>query len=201
MPLDEELRARLRVAGAFAGGALVIAIPLAIWHHAHAPKNNVYSALIADAGTDAGTPAALVQVADAGPPPVVTVGPARILECHDSGSARTAPADCDHPAAVEAAFANAITHAESCAHGEAGTIGFEADVSFLRKRNPIEVRAPHDERTLKSGQTARDCAIAVKHAWLESMQSDGGTAAAALASAQHAHGRYLMIITASYAAP
>ena len=142
-----------------------------------------------------------MQVVDAGPPPVVTVGPARILECHDSGSARTAPADCDHPAAVEAAFAGAIVRAGSCAHGETGTIGFEADVSFLRKHNPIELRAPHDERTLKSGETARDCAIAVKRAWIESLQLDGGTAVGSLASAQHAHGRYKMIITASYVAP
>ncbi|MGH7280891.1 MAG: hypothetical protein ACRELY_05155, partial [Polyangiaceae bacterium] len=150
---------------------------------------------------DAGSPAPVVQIVDAGPPPIVTVGPARILECHDSGSARTAPADCDHPVAVEAAFANAITHTRSCAHGETGTIGFEADVSFLRKRNPIEVRAPHDERTLKSAETARDCAVAVKHAWIDSMQVDGGTAVGALGSAAHAHGRYRMIITASYVAP
>ena len=155
----EDVRAKLPTIGAFAGGALLVALPLFVWHRAHAPaKSDDESVAIADAGVDAeATAAASSTVAEAGAPAPsgnVVVGAMRVLECHDSGSAKTAPSDCDRPATIEAELGAAIERAGACTHGELGTIGYEADVSFLRKHNPIELTVPHDERTLKSAKTA-----------------------------------------------
>ena len=190
--------------GAFLLGALLIAVPLFIWRHVRSPAP-IEPAIVIDAGSirDAGLDDA--AVADAAPPPPtnanVTVGAVRILECHDEGAAKTAPADCDHPASIEAALANAITTSASCAHGEAGTIGYEVDVSFLRKRNPLEITAPHDERTLKNAKTAKTCALEVKKTMLLAIDPDGGVPRTVMASAPHAHGRYRLIVTATYASP
>lgn len=201
---NEETRARLRVVGAFLGGSLLVAVPLFLWNRAHAPHTVIVDTEPNDAGSgDGGAPtiASAPPVVDAGAAASVTVGPPRVLECHDSGSTRTSPADCDHPAAIETGLANAIVAGAACAKGEYGTIGFEADVSLLRKHNPVELRAPHDERTVKSAKVARDCAIEVKRVWLAAATADGGALAPSLFAGPHAHERYRILVTASYAAP
>ena len=203
--MEDERRAQLRVALAFLLGALLIALPLYFFRRSrNAPIESATTAAEAGPSSDAG--AADAAIADAATSTVnVTVGGARVLECHDQGSAKTAPADCDHPATIEAALASAIVASASCAHGEAGTIGYEVDLSFLRKRNPLEITAPHDERTLKSNRAAKACTVDVKRTLLAVIDPDGGVPhpaiVAAMATAPHAHGRYRLLVTATYAAP
>ena len=197
----EEQRAQLRVVGAFLLGALLIGIPIYFFHRSKiAPhvdavvKSDV--AVIIDAGM---SDTALV---DAGPSSkAVVAGPARVLECHDEGSKKTEPSDCDHPATVEAALSDAITQTANCAKGESGTIAYEVDVSFLRKRNPLEITAPHDERTMKNAKIARECAVEVRRAAMSTIDPDGGVPRTVMASAPHQHGRYKLLVTATYAAP
>jgi hypothetical protein len=197
----EEHRAQLHVAGAFLLGAVLIAVPIFFFHRTKiAPP--VEAIADADAGPilDAGIIDA--AVVDAGPPSeTVVVGAPRVLECHDEGSKKTEPSDCDHPATIEAALATAIASTAVCAKGETGTIAYEVDVSFLRKRNPLEITAPHDERTVKNAKTAKTCALDVKKAMLVAIDPDGGIPRTAMVAAPHAHGRYKLLVTATYAAP
>jgi hypothetical protein len=197
----EEDRAQLRVVGGFLLGAILIAIPIFIFHRSKiAPP--IEAATEQDAGVivDAGVIDA--AVADAGPPSEsVVVGAARVLECHDEGSKKTEPSECDHPTTVEAALSEAISQTVNCAKGESGTIAYEVDVSFLRKRNPLEITAPHDARTIKNAKTARQCAIDVKRAAMTRIDPDGGVPRTVMASAPHQHGRYELLVTATYAAP
>ncbi|MEO7113689.1 MAG: hypothetical protein ABI183_24840 [Polyangiaceae bacterium] len=198
----EEHRAQLRVAGAFLLGAALIAMPIYFWHRSKNPR--AVEALTSDVDAGPIVDAGIVDAAvvDAGPPSeTVVVGVPRVLECHDEGSKKTEPSDCDHPATIEAALAAAISSTAVCAKGETGTIAYELDVSFLRKRNPLEITAPHDERTVKNAKTARACAVDVKRAMLGAIDPDGGIPRNVMASAPHAHGRYKLLVTATYAAP
>ncbi len=200
--MREEQRAQLRVVGAFLLGALLIALPLFLWRRARGPASvDTEWALDAGSPSDGGVDAA--AVVDAAAPPItnVTVGPARVLECHDEGNAKTAPADCDHPPTIEAALSNAILANATCVKNETGTIGYEVDVSFLRKRNPLEITAPHDERTIPNAKTAKACALDVKKTMLSAIDPDGGPPRTVMASAPHAHGRYRLLMTATYTAP
>ncbi len=74
-------------------------------------------------------------------------------------------------------------------------------MSFLRKRNPLEITTPHDERTLKNAKTAHECAVDVKRAAMNAIDPDGGVPRTVMASAPHQHGRYKLLVTATYAAP
>ncbi len=199
--LREDQRAQLRVVGAFLLGAILIAVPIYFFHRSKiAPAVQVVVDQDAGVITDAGVIDA--AIVDAGPQTEsVTVGAIRVLECHDEGSKKTEPSDCDHPATIEAALTSAITSAATCAKNENGTIAYEVDVSFLRKRNPLEITAPHDERTVKNAKTARTCSVEVKHAMLAAIAPDGGAPRTVMASAPHAHGRYKLLVTATYAAP
>jgi hypothetical protein len=200
--LREDQRAQLRVAGAFLLGAVLIAVPIYFWHRSSKPQRVETSTSDVGAGSivDAGIVDA--AVVDAGPPSeTVVVGAARVLECHDEGSKKTEPSDCDHPATIEAALSTAISSTAVCAKGETGTIAYEVDVSFLRKRNPLEITAPHDERTVKNAKTAKTCALDVKKAMLVAIDPDGGIPRTVMATAPHAHGRYKLLVTATYAAP
>lgn len=199
--MRDDQQAQLRVVGAFALGAVLIAVPIFIFH-----RTKVAPPIEAVADADAGpiVDAGIVDsaVVDAGPPSeTVVVGPPRVLECHDEGSKKTEPADCDHPPTIEAALTSAIASSSVCAKGETGTIAYEVDVSFLRKRNPVEITAPHDERTVKNAKTARACAALVKKSMMTLVDPDGGIPRTVMSSAPHAHGRYKLLVTATYAAP
>jgi len=202
----EETRAQLRVVVGFVLGALLIGLPLYLWRRPRMVPADPVTTSAADGGASLDAGDSGMATDDGGSLPTnVTVGAARVLECHDQGSAKTSPAECDHPKAIEAALTTAIFQSGACAHGETGTIGYDVDVSFLRKRNPLEIAAPHDDRTIKSAKTAKACVLEVKKALLGAIDPDGGTSHPSLASVMateaHAHGRYKLAITASYAAP
>ncbi len=178
--------------GGVAVGILLIAVPLYFWRRPRAVVEGQETKDAAPEVDAAAPPAAAPEApdaaADAGPPGA-SVGPARILECHDSGAKRTAPVDCDHLPPLEAAIGNAILATASCVPKSSGggTVEYVIDVSFARKRTPFYVTAPREGRTLKNAHVAAACAVAVKRA-LSSAPLD----------LPHQHGRYKLAVSATY---
>jgi hypothetical protein len=189
--------ARLQTIAAVVLGLALIAIPLYLWRRPRSESVPVTSALDASAPLgDAGQAAAAASSAVPVAPPV-TLSEAKVMECHDTGSKRTRPEDCDHLAAVEKEFAQAIVTGGPClptASG-GGTLVYVLDASFGRKHHPFELIVPKDGRTLKNphGMAAAvtACSAAVKKGL------DGVT----LEGVPHAHSRYKIAITATYPAP
>jgi len=176
--------------GALLLGILLFAVPLYLWRRPRAvPAPPRVDAAVADLGARDGAPVA-VSGADAGRPPPVKLADARVLECHDRGSRRTAAADCDHIPAFEKAFADAIEAAHDCVPSDAGagSLEFVADLSFGRKRNPVTLQLPRDGRSFSSARIARDCVAAVR----------SRLATLPVASFTHAHSRYKVALVASY---
>src|SRR5580700_6932012 len=106
--------ARLQTIAAVVLGLALIAIPLYLWRRPRSESLPVTSALDASAPLgDAGL--AAVAAAPAVPTaPQVTLSDAKVMECHDTGSKRTRPEDCDHLAAIEKGFAAAIGGGGPC---------------------------------------------------------------------------------------
>jgi hypothetical protein len=182
--------ARLQMVVALVLGLVLVAIPLYLWR-----RPRVESAIVA---TDADTPAPYAAGAvldaganepDAGGGPLVLDGP-RVLECHDPGSSRTTPDQCDHLVDFEKTFAKAIQDAASCAPPSAGpgAIPWLADVSFARKKQPVRLLVGKDGHTLKGPKTNAACASAVKK----------NLGAVSLDGMKHEHARYKIQIVASY---
>ncbi len=187
--------ARLQTIAAVVLGLALIAIPLYLWRRPRSESLPVTSSLdasvpVSDAGL-AASPAPAVPAA-----PVVTLSDAKVMECHDTGSRRTRPEDCDHLDTIEKAFAAAIVAGGPCLPTSAGgTLVYVLDASFGRKHHPLELAIPRDGRALKSprGVTAAvsACSAAVKRD-LEGIGMEG---------IPHAHSRYKIAITATYSAP
>jgi hypothetical protein len=131
------------------------------------------------------------------PGPQVTLSEAKVMECHDTGSRRTRPEDCDHLAAVEKGFAGAISAAGPCLPSATGggTLVYVLDASFGRKHRPFELFVPKDGRSLKNAHGAaaavNACSAAVKKG-VEDLSLDG---------VPHGHSRYKIAITATYPPP
>jgi hypothetical protein len=193
--------ARLQTIAAVVLGLALIAIPLYLWRRPRSESPPVTSAVVGSApGSPFGDAGADAQ-ASLPAEPTVSLSDAKVLECHDTGSKRTRPEDCDHLAAVEKGLATAISASATClggtAPGAVGTLTYVVDASFLRKHHPIEVLVPRDGRQIKglhgaqAGQAVSGCASLVKKG-MESVALDG---------VPHAHARYKVAITATYAAP
>ena len=186
-PLDA--LGRLQTVAALVLGILLFAVPLYLWRRPRAvPSPRSSDATPYDAAHDGSPPP--VVLADAGHPPPLKLADARILECHDKGPSHTAPDQCDHIAAFEKAFADAILASHECVPTDAGvgTLEYVADLSFARKRNPITVTLPHDGRSYASPRIAKDCLTGVK-ARLRGLP---------LGTFPHAHARYKVALVASY---
>lgn len=204
-----ERPARIQMAIATVLGIALVAIPLYLWRRPRSVNEAVgdsarpqASAEVANAdaaaapggaagaGAAAGVGAAAGGQGSGAATPGVALSDARVVECHDAGSKKTAPADCDHLPAVEKTIAAAIVQSASCVPASAGggTIEYEADVSFLRKHNPIAITAPHDGRTVKGAHVAVACIKAIKAA----------LGPPALSNVPHTHGRYKITIVATY---
>jgi hypothetical protein len=187
--------ARVQTIAAVILGLALIAIPLYLWRRPRSESLPVTSALDSSAPVgDAG----LAAVAPPVPaPPQVTLSEAKVMECHDVGSRRTRPEDCDHLAAVEKGFAAAISAGGPCLPSATGggTLVYVLDASFGRKHHPLELFLPKDGRFLKNphnmAAAVSACTAAVKN----------GLEAVSLEGVPHAHSRYKIAITATYPAP
>ena len=107
------------------------------------------------------------------PPPVeagarrpVTLSDPRVLGCHDRGSGKTPPDECDHLALMEKAFAHVIEQAATCVPDSAsgGTIEYVADVSFARRK--VRISLPRSGRSVHDRKVVRACAAAVREGML-----------------------------------
>jgi hypothetical protein len=183
--------ARLQMLVALVLGLVLVAIPLYLWRRPRAESPIVTP--------DADTPAPLytggaidadASAADASGP-LALDGP-KILECHDPGPSRTSPDQCDHLVDFERLFTKAIQDASTCAPTSAGqgAIPWIADVSFVRKRQPIRLLVAKDGHTLKGPKTNAACTAAVKK----------NLGAVSLDGMKHDHARYKIEIIASYPA-
>ena len=182
--------ARVQMLLALLLGVVLVAIPLYLWRRPRV--ETPAAAAIADAA------AALASISDAGYAPVdagapsgVTLSAPSMVECHDPGPRKTPAEQCDHLTTFEQSFARAIEQSAACVPTSAGggTLPYVADVSFQRKKSPITVSVAKDGRSLRSARAAVLCAAAVKKT-LASFDLD---------PRQHAHTRYKIAITATYA--
>ncbi len=186
-PVDDsgERAPRVQLVAALLLLLVLVVVPLYLWRRPRTvepdPNGSATTAALTTpvvVGGDAGT-------ADAGEA-AVTLGELRMVECHDPGSKRTAPADCDRLPAFEHAVTDAIRAEASCGTG-AGEVLWVVDVSTLRKKSPVLVTVTKDGHALKSGKVATDCTSALKKAL-----------AAVVVDKTHAHARYKMEVTATY---
>jgi hypothetical protein len=168
-------------------GLVLVAIPLYLWRRPRAESIATVSST--DAGADptvTGTPVTSAATIDDAKP---TLGDPRSLLCQDPGPKKTAPEQCDHLVEVEKALAKAIEDTASCVPKDAGggTVQYVADVSF--KRKAVGVSTPKDARSMRNAKVVAACQSAVKSK-LQSLP---------LESMPHAHARYKVAITATYA--
>jgi hypothetical protein len=188
-PIDEsgDRAPRVQLVAALLLLLVLVVVPLYLWRRPRATDGE------GPAATGSSTPVSVPIAAggDAGASgdggdPGVTVGEVKMLECHDPGSKKTAPADCDRLPLFEHAVTDAIRAEASCGTG-AGEVLWVVDVSTLRKKTPVLVTVTKDGHALKSGKVATDCTTALKRAL-----------AGAVVDKTHAHARYKMEVTASY---
>jgi hypothetical protein len=123
-------------------------------------------------------------------PAGIVLSEAHVLECHDPGSKRTAAKDCDRLPAMEHALAQAIADNGACVPtgSGGGSILYDLDVSYQRKKQPVMLTLPHEGRTLKSSKAINACAAGVKKSLANVTLSD----------TTHAHSRYKIEIVATY---
>jgi hypothetical protein len=178
---------RTEVAAAFVVGVLLIGGGVFVWRQPHAGADPTSSELapgVAPAALGAGD--AAVGVPDAGP---VALSEVHVLGCHDRGSKRTPPDQCDRLPAIEAALSNAIEQAAACVSGSSGgMIEYVANVSF--RQHKVSVALPRSGRSFHDTRTVDACAASVR----ASMQS------VALDSVNHEHARYRFSVVATYRA-
>ncbi|WP_394837743.1 hypothetical protein LVJ94_12595 [Pendulispora rubella] len=169
----------------------LVAIPLYLWRRPRSDDNAppIPRPVAVDTAAAATADTAAPTTPDAGASGI-SLSDITVLSCHDRGTRKTAPGDCDRLSAIETALAAAIVKKADCVPTSAtgGTIQYVADVGFARSRNKIAVLAPRDGRTLKNAKLASACALAVKKE-LASTPLD----------IPHAHERYKIAVTANYA--
>lgn len=167
-------------------GFVLVAVPLYLWRRPRVlpepeaePLGQV-SAIAAVPTSDAG----LADAAGGG----LRVGDVVVVACHDPGTTKTPPEKCDHLPELEKAIARAVTGAGACVPRTAGggTVVYLADVSYVRKKQPVLLAAPAGGRTVKRA-IANACARAV-----------GESLSAVELDARHLHQRYKLRLVATY---
>jgi hypothetical protein len=189
----EDRPLRVQLVGALLLGLVLVASGLWLWRRPHTPDgagagepsaaSSAGEGLLGDGGL-----AATIATPEAGVAGPVTLSEARVLACHDRGSKKTPPDQCDHVGGVEHALSGAIAQASSCVptSGTGGTIEYVADVSFSRHK--LSVSLPRAGRSLQDRKVLHACSTAVRGA----MQSVD------LEAMDHQHARYKIAVTATY---
>jgi hypothetical protein len=191
----EDRPVRVQLVAALLLGLVLVASGLYLWRRPRSadassadPAAATSTAGGAGAADDAGAFAAVPVVVDAGGASPVSLSDPRVLACHDRGSKKTAPDQCDHVARVEQALTSAITQAAACVPSAAGggTIEYVADVSFSRHK--VSVSLPRAGRSVRDVKVLRACSTAVR----------GAMQGVALDGVDHQHARYKIAVTATY---
>ncbi len=191
---------RVHVFAAAAAGLVLVGGGLYLWRRPTTPplpEVNTSNALTASSNTVATSPGAAppsgATPAKAGMSSAVSsaAGPSlsevRLVSCHDKGSKKTAPEECDHLKPLEEALTKAVRESADCLPDDAtGSIEYVADVSFSKKR--VRVLVPSSHRSVKQ-KTAIKCAKSVKK-----LLGD-----APLTDVDHQHAQYKLAVTATYA--
>jgi hypothetical protein len=184
--LPSERAFRVEVIAALVVGVLLIGGGVFVWRRPQAAVDAPPS----EAGALAASSA--LGLADAAPTEVdsgaVALSDVHVIACHDRGSKRTPPDQCDRLPAVEAALSNAIEKAASCvsANSSGGTIEYVANISF--RHGKVSVALPRSGRSVHDARTVDACAASVR----ASMQS------VSLDSVNHEHTRYKLSVVATY---
>jgi hypothetical protein len=121
----------------------------------------------------------------------VQLSDARVVGCHDRGTRKTLPDDCDRLVGIEQALSRAIERAASCVPQSlpSATIEYVADVSF--SRHTLRISLPRAARSVRDRKVISACATAVRE----------GVPASTLDGVGHEHARYQISITATYRSP
>jgi hypothetical protein len=203
-PPPSDRPARVQLIVALVLGLSLVAIPLYLWRRPQA------SDAINASNLDGGALAALggLGAADGGTsgddggisalPTTSATMPGSspvVAECHDKGTKRTASAACDRLPSLEAAVQQAVADVGACfpagAAGSASTTRpvvatYAVDVSFRRKRNPLQVRMTTDPPSSGTRSQRNACVSRVK----------AKLAAVSLTGVAHEHERYLITLAA-----
>jgi len=193
----DERPVRVQLVAALLLGLVLVATGLYLWRRPRTTADTSgtdtpagSAAASADPGVVVAAPpgaigAAATGAAASGP---VSLSDTRVLACHDRGTKKTAPDQCDHVAQVEQALTGAITQAATCvpAAQGGGTIEYVADVSFSRHK--VSLSLPKAGRSVRDVKVLRACSSAVRGA-LQSLPLDG---------VDHQHARYKIAVTATY---
>ena len=181
---------------------VLVVVPLYLWRRPRVVRPE-------SEADDAATPASLASVpvlgaqGDAAAPlgvpiPIpraregISVTEVKTLECHDPGPKHTPASDCDRLPAFERALVEAILENAACAAGGGGgDIVWLVDASYQRKKTPIQLSAAKEGRTIKNPKVIATCLTAVKKS-LTNVQLE-------LLDKTHAHARYKLELTATYA--
>jgi hypothetical protein len=189
---SEDRPVRVQLVGALLLGLVLVASGLYLWRRPRSGADSSSSdpaAASASIAPLAGDPGIVAPPAvDAGASSPVALSDARILACHDRGSKKTPPDQCDHIGSIERALSSAISQASACVPtaGGGGTIEYVADVSFSRHR--VNVSLPRAGRSVHDRKVLRACSTAVRGA-LQGVALDG---------VDHQHARYQIAVTATY---
>ncbi|MGA2449439.1 MAG: hypothetical protein ABTD50_12215 [Polyangiaceae bacterium] len=186
--MSSERAFRTEVVVAFLVGVLLIGGGVFVWRRPHAGADPVSPELgPAGAPSAVGAGDAGAGTVDAGP---VALSEVHVLGCHDRGSKRTPPDQCDRLPAIEGALSSAIEQAASCVSpsSSSGTIEYVASVSFRQRK--VTVSLPRSGRSFHDMRTVDACAASVRAA----MQGVG------LDAVNHEHARYRFSVVATYRA-
>jgi hypothetical protein len=187
----EERPMRVQLIAALVLGLVLVGTGLFLWRRPHVPAEAQAAAEAASASASAALAQAVITPgpsASAAPVGPVALSEPRVVACHDRGSKKTAPDQCDHVAPVEKALEDAIRKAATCVPTDStsGTIEYVADVSFSRHK--VLLTLPRGGRSLSDKKVLHACSSAIRST-MQDLSLDG---------IDHQHARYSIAVTATY---
>jgi hypothetical protein len=183
------LLGNVQTIAALLAGILLFAVPLYLWRRPRSAVSQTRpDTALLEAVRDGG--AAVAAAPETVRPLPVKLADARVLECHDRGSRKTSPDQCDHVLSFEKALGDAIEAAHDCvpADAGAGSIQYLADLSFGRRRHPVTLALPRDGRSFQNAKLVKECAAGVR----------ARISTFPVTNLQHAHARYKISVVATY---